>query len=64
MELGAFSISLTVKDIVASRAFYEKFGFRVIGQDGMPPYFRRIHRVLQVLGFITNHEGPLIMRLD
>jgi catechol 2,3-dioxygenase-like lactoylglutathione lyase family enzyme len=28
MELGAFSISLTVKDIVASRAFYEKFGFK------------------------------------
>ena len=29
MELGAFSISLAVKDIVASRAFYEKFGFKV-----------------------------------
>jgi lactoylglutathione lyase len=29
MELGAFSISLAVKDIEASRAFYEKFGFKV-----------------------------------
>ena len=29
MELGAFSISLSVKDIAASRAFYEKFGFTV-----------------------------------
>jgi len=29
MELGAFSISLAVKDIVASRAFYERFGFSV-----------------------------------
>jgi lactoylglutathione lyase len=29
MELGAFSISLAVKDIAASRAFYEKFGFKV-----------------------------------
>ena len=29
MELGVFSISLTVKDIGASRAFYEKFGFKV-----------------------------------
>src|SRR6202790_1900334 len=29
MELGAFSISLTVKDIEASRSFYEKFGFKV-----------------------------------
>jgi catechol 2,3-dioxygenase-like lactoylglutathione lyase family enzyme len=29
MELGAFSISLAVKDIAASRAFYENFGFKV-----------------------------------
>jgi predicted lactoylglutathione lyase len=27
MELGAFSISLAVKDIAASKAFYEKFGY-------------------------------------
>ena len=33
MELGAFSISLTVKDIEASREFYEKFGFQVFGGD-------------------------------
>jgi lactoylglutathione lyase len=33
MELGAFSISLTVKDIKASKAFYEKFGFSVFGGD-------------------------------
>lgn len=31
MELGAFSISLAVKDIAASRAFYEKLGFTVFG---------------------------------
>src|SRR5450432_1721669 len=31
MELGAFSISLTVKDLEVSRAFYEKFGFKVFG---------------------------------
>jgi lactoylglutathione lyase len=29
MELGAFSISLAVKDIEASKKFYEKFGFTV-----------------------------------
>jgi lactoylglutathione lyase len=29
MELGAFSISLAVKDLEASRKFYEKFGFTV-----------------------------------
>ncbi len=33
MQLGAFSISLTVKDLAASRAFYEKFGFEVTGGD-------------------------------
>jgi catechol 2,3-dioxygenase-like lactoylglutathione lyase family enzyme len=27
MELGAFSVSLAVRDIEASRAFYEKLGF-------------------------------------
>jgi lactoylglutathione lyase len=27
MQLGAFSVSLAVKDIHASKAFYEKFGF-------------------------------------
>ena len=33
MELGAFSISLDVKDICASKAFYEKLGFSVFGAD-------------------------------
>ena len=33
MQLGAFSISLAVKDIAASRAFYEKLGFSVFGGD-------------------------------
>jgi predicted enzyme related to lactoylglutathione lyase len=33
MELGTFSISLTVKDIKASKAFYEKLGFEVFGGD-------------------------------
>ena len=33
MELGAFSISLTVKDIQASKDFYEKLGFEFFGGD-------------------------------
>ena len=33
MNLGAFSISLTVKDLAASRAFYEKLGFTKFGGD-------------------------------
>lgn len=34
MELGNFSVSLPVQDLVASRAFYEKLGFRPVGGDG------------------------------
>ena len=30
MELGNFSISLAVKDIEASKTFYEKFGFKAV----------------------------------
>lgn len=33
MELGAFSVSLAVKDLAASRSFYEKFGFAVFHGD-------------------------------
>ena len=40
MDLGAFSVSLTVKDLAVSRAFYEKLGFEVTGEafleDGIP----------------------------
>jgi lactoylglutathione lyase len=33
MELGAFSVSLAVKDIEASKLFYEKLGFTVFMGD-------------------------------
>jgi len=33
MKLGAFSLSLNVKDIEASRSFYEKLGFKEFGGD-------------------------------
>ena len=33
MELGNFSVSLAVKDIEASKVFYEKLGFKVFGED-------------------------------
>jgi lactoylglutathione lyase len=33
MKLGAFSISLSVKDIHASKAFYENLGFSDLGGD-------------------------------
>lgn len=34
MNLGNFSMSLAVKDLAASRAFYEKLGLKPIGGDG------------------------------
>ena len=34
MQLGAFSISLAVKDLRTSQTFYEKLGFVVTGGDG------------------------------
>ncbi|HEV7903815.1 MAG TPA: VOC family protein [Pyrinomonadaceae bacterium] len=33
MQLGAFSVSLAVKDIEASKLFYEKLGFTVFAGD-------------------------------
>ncbi|NNJ47914.1 MAG: VOC family protein [Acidimicrobiia bacterium] len=34
MELGAFSVSLAVEDMGASRDFYEKLGFVMVAGDG------------------------------
>ena len=34
MDLGAFSVSLSVKDLQVARAFYEKLGFSRAGGDG------------------------------
>jgi lactoylglutathione lyase len=34
MQLGNFSVSLAVKDLPASQAFYEKFGFASVMGDG------------------------------
>ena len=33
MDLGSFSVSLAVKDLSVSQAFYEKLGFEVFGGD-------------------------------
>lgn len=33
MKLGNFSVSLSVKDLAASRAFYEKLGFQPVAGD-------------------------------
>ena len=38
MQLGAFSISLAVQDLEASRAFYEKLGFEAFGGEASHHY--------------------------
>lgn len=38
MELGTFSVSLAVKDIAASKAFYEKLGFTPFAGDQSKNY--------------------------
>lgn len=38
LELGAFSISLTVADLDVSKAFYEKLGFEVTGGNAEHNY--------------------------
>ena len=38
MKLGAFSVSLNVKDIVISKAFYENLGFNVLAGDVKKKY--------------------------
>ena len=34
MELGAFSVSLAVEDMAASRDFYDKLGFSMVAGEG------------------------------
>lgn len=48
--------------------FYVKFGFRVIEEAGMPPYFRRISRIYRWtrrwLGWLNREgEGLLVMKI-
>ena len=38
MNLGAFSVSLSVKDLSASKAFYENLGFELLGGDESSNY--------------------------
>lgn len=55
MDLGQFSVSLTVKDLAASRAFYEKLGFEVYRHwpAGTPPGYEQGWVILQQQGGTT-----------
>lgn len=43
--------------------FYEKFGFRVLQPEEMPPYFRRLSRLARIVGKLIN-ETMLVMKVD
>lgn len=43
--------------------FYEKFGFRVLRPEEMPPYFRRLSRLAGIVGKLMN-ETMLVMKVD
>ncbi len=50
MRLGAFSISLNVQDLAASRAFYEKLGFAVVAGAAAHRYLILRHPADLVIG--------------
>jgi amino-acid N-acetyltransferase len=47
-------------------AFYEKFGYQIVRDDEMPPYFRRISRLFRILGkvHLIGGDGLLVMRRE
>lgn len=59
MELGAFSISLSVKDLEVSKAFYEKLGFEVTGGDG-EGYLIMVNGVSIIGLFVGMFEGNIL----
>lgn len=44
--------------------FYERFGFRSLTDRDMPPYFRRIKKLVKVFEVISGEEQMLVMRLE
>ena len=52
MELGNFSVSLAVKDIEASKLFYEKLGFKVFAGNQSQNWLimKKIHQLNRAFG--------------
>ncbi len=60
MTLGAFSVSLAVKDIAASRAFYEKLGFEAFAGDQAQNWLI-LHNGATVIGLFQGmFEGNIL----
>jgi amino-acid N-acetyltransferase len=41
--------------------FYEKFGFRRVGEAEMTPYFRKLSRLARLIGFVGLESGELLI---
>ncbi len=59
MEIGAFSVSLAVKDLQAAQAFYEKLGFARTGGDGTG-YVIMVNRGATIGLFQGMFEGNIL----
>lgn len=60
MQLGAFSVSLAVKDLATSRAFYEALGFSVTGGDATQNWLVLRNNGIVVGLFQGMFEGNLL----
>ncbi|MEG0194530.1 MAG: VOC family protein [Stenotrophomonas sp.] len=60
MHLGAFSVSLAVKDLATSRAFYEALGFSVTGGDASQNWLVLRNNGIVVGLFQGMFEGNLL----
>lgn len=47
IEQEAGELYLTCRDHL--EAYYTRFGFRILSEPEMPPYFRRVHRIATLL---------------
>jgi N-acetylglutamate synthase-like GNAT family acetyltransferase len=57
------SLYLTCRGVLGP--FYEKFGFRKIGEAEMPPYFQRLSRIVKMIQRLHLLPGRmLVMRRD
>jgi catechol 2,3-dioxygenase-like lactoylglutathione lyase family enzyme len=73
MDLGAFSVSLSVRDLAASQAFYETLGFTPFGGDASQNWLimrngaqplESFTDVRQVQGALKAAGVPLIQEAD
>jgi N-acetylglutamate synthase-like GNAT family acetyltransferase len=44
--------------------FYERFGFRGLSEKEMPPYFRRLKKLVKVFEVVAGEEQLLVMKRE